>query len=244
MSASPDRLPIAVRAYTPPTKTRKASRTHPWKRPTAVLVFDTETTIDATQRLLLGVWQVYHEGTLIDEGLFHGDDLGIEDLAKLRAYQRTHMADTNRREPLRLISRREFLTEVFWPVAYKQRGLVVGFNLPFDLSRIAVGSGTARGSFFGGGFSLVLWDYMKDGRWQENRYRPRLTVKSIDSKRSLLGLTRRRAPDAEDLIPEHATDAKADPTYVFPVTFSTCGRWRSPSPTPHIRSPRRVKRSA
>lgn len=143
MSASPDRLPVAVRAYTPPTTPRRASRAHPWKMPAAVLVFDTETTTDATQRLLFGVWRVYHEGTVIDEGLFHGDDLGIEDRTKLRAYQRTHDADTTRREPLRLISRREFLTEVFWPVAYKQRGLVVGFNLPFDLSRIAVGSGTA-----------------------------------------------------------------------------------------------------
>jgi len=219
MSASPDRLPIAVRAYTPPAKPRKPSRAHHWKMPATVLVFDTETTTDATQHLLFGVWQVYHEETLIDEGLFHGDDLRIEDRAKLRAYQRTHDADTSRREPLRLISRREFLTDVFWPVAYKQRGLVVGFNLPFDLSRIAIGSGTARGAFFGGGFSLVLWDYMKDGRWQENRYRPRLTVKSIDSKRSLLGMTRRRSPDAEDLIPEHATDGRADPAYVFPGHF-------------------------
>lgn len=219
MSLSPDRLPIAVRAYTPSTKQRKASRAHPWTMPATVLDFDTEATTDPTQRLLFGVWRVYHENTLIDEGLFHGDDLGIEDRAKLRAYARTHRADTTRREPLRLLSRRDFLTEVFWPVAYKQRGLVVGYNLPFDLARIAVGSGTARGAFFGGGFSLVFWDYLKDGRWQENRYRPRLTVKSIDSKRSLLGLTRRRAPDAEDLIPEHATDAQADPGYVFPGHF-------------------------
>ncbi|MGB3306362.1 MAG: hypothetical protein WBA63_09285 [Thermomicrobiales bacterium] len=219
MSASPDRLPIAVRAYTPPTTPRRASRAHPWTMPGTVLVFDTETTTDPTQRLLFGVWRVYHENTLIDEGLFHGDDLGIEDRVKLRAYARTHRADTERREPLRLLSRREFLTDVFWPVAYKQRGLVVGFNLPFDLARIAVGSGTARGAFFGGGFSLVLWEYLKNGAWQENRYRPRLTVKSIDSKRSLLGLTRRRAPDAEDLIPEHATDGKADPGYVFPGHF-------------------------
>lgn len=219
MSLSPDRLPIAVRAYTPSTKQRKASRAHPWTMPATVLDFDTEATTDPTQRLLFGVWRVYHENTLIDEGLFHGDDLGIEDRAKLRAYARTHRADTTRREPLRLLSRRDFLTEVFWPVAYKQRGLVVGYNLPFDLARIAVGSGTARGAFFGGGFSLVFWDYLKDGRWQENRYRPRLTVKSIDSKRSLLGLTRRRAPDVEDLIPEHATDGRADPSYVFPGHF-------------------------
>ena len=99
------------------------------------------------------------------------------------------------------MKRRAFLAEVFWTVAFKYRALVVGFNLPFDLARLAVGSGTARGPRMGGGFSLVLWEYECDGIWEENRYRPRNTVKSIDSKRSLIGFTKRHSPDPEDLIP-------------------------------------------
>ena len=36
--------------------------------------------------------------------------------------------------------------------------MIVGFNLPFDLSRLAIGVSPARGAFEGG-FSFVLWDY-------------------------------------------------------------------------------------
>lgn len=219
MTASPDRLPVAVRAYTPAQKARSATKTRAWKLPSLVLVFDTETTTDATQRLLFGVWRVYQDGALIDEGLFYGDDLGVEERHILQTYAQQKRAETSTPGPLRLISRREFLSEVFWQVAYKGRGLVVGFNLPFDLSRLAISSGTARGAFYGGGFSLALWDYKKNGLWQENRYRPRVVVKSIDSKRSLMGLTRRRSPDHDDLIPDASPDGRADPGYVFPGHF-------------------------
>jgi hypothetical protein len=214
-----DRLPIAVRAYTPPTSERRPSKVRPWNMPGLVLVFDTETTTDPTQRLLFGGWRVYEDGRCIDEGLFHGDDLGLEQQLVLRQYAQTQHVDNPSREPLRLLSRRAFLAEVFWRVAYKARGLVVGFNLPFDLARLAVGAGAARGAYYGGGFSLVLWEYQQQGIWRENRYRPRVVVKSIDSKRSLLGFTKRREPDRDDLIPEGAADGTPDPGYVFPGHF-------------------------
>jgi hypothetical protein len=51
------------------------------------------------------------------------------------------------------------------------------------------------------------------------RSRPRIAVKSIDSKRALIGFTKRRSPDQEDLIPEGATDGKPDPGYTFPGHF-------------------------
>jgi hypothetical protein len=219
MSAAPDRLPMAVRAYTPPQKARSKTKTPTWKQPSLVLVLDTETTTDATQRLLFGVWRVYQDGTLIDEGLFHGDDLGVEDRLTLQTYAKQHITETSTSEPLRVVSRREFLSEVFWRVAYKARGLGVGFNLPFDLSRLAVRSGTARGAYYGGGFSLTLWEYEKDGVWQENRYRPHVVVKSIDSKRSRMGFKSRRSPDQEDLIPEESDDGTPEPGYVFPGHF-------------------------
>ena len=53
---------------------------------------------------------------------------------------------------LRLMSRREF-AERFDKAARKGRATVAGFNLPFDLSRLAVSCGEARGGRFAGGFS-------------------------------------------------------------------------------------------
>lgn len=210
-------LPVAVRAYTPPRGRPGPRRRQPGPAPTApVLVLDTESTTDASQRLTFGCWRVLVGGATVDEGLFFGDDLPEADLATLRAYAASHRADTANAAPLRLLSRRDFLERVVWRVAYKARGLVVGFNLPFDLGRLTVGWGEARGDYYGGGFSLVLWDYERGGERRENRYRPRLAVKSIDSKRALIGFTRRRSPDTADQIPEGSSDGRPDPAYAFP----------------------------
>lgn len=62
----------------------------------------------------------------------------------------------------------------------------MGFNLPFDLSRLAIAAAPSRGQF-GGGNSLRLWD--------DERYCPRIVYKAIDSRRSLIGFT---APDGRD----------------------------------------------
>jgi hypothetical protein len=49
---------------------------------------------------------------------------------------------------------------------------------------------------------LVLWDYEKDAERKTNKYRPRVAIKHIDSKRALKGFTGTRDADAVDLIPE------------------------------------------
>jgi hypothetical protein len=229
-------LPVAVRAYpvphltqTPDTRGKQSKRKRRGRSSERlgaglVLVFDCETTTDPSQQLLFGSWRVYFKGRCIDEGLFYADDLPARDRATLEEYVRTHPAATDRTtgmvsERIRLLSRREFLERVFWPIAYKSRGLVVGFNLPFDLAHLAAGWGEARGDFYGGGFSLRLWEYERDGRHYENRYRPRIALKCIDSKRTLMGFTRRRATDAVDQIPEGSWNGQPDPGYKFPGHF-------------------------
>lgn len=213
-------LPTAVRAYTAPSKAASSHRGQPGPVDDApVLVFDTESRTDPTQRLTFGCWRVLLGGETVDEGLFSADDLPAIDYAVLAAYARSHRADTATREPVRLLSRRDFLREVFWKVAYRARGTVVGFNLPFDLARIGSGWGDARGDFYGGGFSLSLWDYQRGGVWAEDKYRPRLSVKTIDSKRALMGFGKRRSPDQEDLIPEGGEGGEPDPKYAFPGHF-------------------------
>jgi hypothetical protein len=39
-----------------------------------------------------------------------------------------------------------FVDEVFFVYAYDLRGTCVGLNLPFDLSRLAIGHGSAEGT--------------------------------------------------------------------------------------------------
>jgi hypothetical protein len=122
------------------------------------------------------------------------------------------------RRDLILLPRRVFVEQIMWRAAYKVRAWVVGFNLPFDLSRLAVAFGEARG-LYAGGHSLILWNYQDaKGDWREDRYRPRVLIKSIDSKRAFIGFSQRRDPDRVDS-QRGATGSAA--------TSSTCARSHS-----------------
>jgi hypothetical protein len=169
--------------------------------PDSVLVFDTETTVDETQRLLYGSFRYYRwRGNRLEcrrEGLFHADELPTENPAAMQLLQefvrRTSADVVGKDGRLRLYSRTEFVMRVFYPAAYNAGALVVGFNLPFDLSRLAVDVGEGRGHYYGG-FSLVLAQYVdSNGRLRENKFRPRVAYKHIDSKRSLIGFTGTRS---------------------------------------------------
>jgi hypothetical protein len=156
-------------------------------------LFDCETRIDESQRLTFGVYRVFDRLRLIEEGIFHGDDLPAADLAVLTDYVATRVSDASERgkraRPLPLLSRREFVREVFLPLAYKSKALVVGFNLPFDLSRIAIAAAPGRG-YSAGGFSLTLDNYeTADGTRAENPFRPRIAYAPIDSKRARIHFT-------------------------------------------------------
>ena len=211
------RLPIAVRVYPQaPTSERATPRTRKrWRCPDTMLVFDTETRIDATQALTFGSYRFFREGHCLEEGLFYGDDLQEGKKQYLREYVSSHRADTTEEgcPELRLLSRGEFVDRLY-SAAYKGRCLLVGFNLPFDLSRVAFDFTSARGRF-AGGFSLGLWSYGEGEDERSNSFRPRIGIKQIDSKRALKGFTARNSPDKEDLIPEGSSDGTPQEGYKF-----------------------------
>jgi hypothetical protein len=208
-------LAIAIRAF-PDCSERDPRLLKSWRRPGEMLIFDTETRVDAAQRLTFGSFRYVHEGECVDQGLFHGADLPEKDLATLKRYVLTH-SDGQR---LRLLTLREFLcgregyAGLFRQI-YKGRCLFVAFNHPFDLSRIAHDFTDAR-KRFAGGFSLGIWP---DQRWLDrdlrNRHRPRIAIKHIDSKRALIGLSSREGIDEEDLIPEESRTSKPEEDYIF-----------------------------
>lgn len=121
-----------------------------WRR--RVLILDCETTTDPTQRLTFGCYRVarwHGDGsgdgpslTFDEEGFFHADDLpdrNPDGYAALADFARSHAPETTgfyRNRTLTLYSLRDFLESVLWP-ALRDDWLIVGFNLPFDLSRLA-----------------------------------------------------------------------------------------------------------
>jgi hypothetical protein len=180
----PIQIETAVRAYVPRTRPRSTKTSVPYG-PAPVLVFDTETTTDAAQAFLFGAYRIHErDGRLLQEGLVHADGLEPDKLAILEAYVRDHAADNG--TPIALHSRASFVEHVLWPVAYKARGLAVGFNIPFDLSRIAVGWRASRS----GGFSLRLWEGVeRGGNTVPHQYRPEVTITPYGPRRAFLRFT-------------------------------------------------------
>jgi len=175
-----------------------------------MFVMDTETTTDSTQRLTFGSYRFLVDNELREEGLFYADDLPAKDRRTLEKY----VAAQNRRGTrLLILSRRDFLKKLY-KAAYKGRALLVGFNLPFDLSRLAFTARPARGRF-AGGFSLSIWSYIKMGVERPSTRRPSIGIKHIDSKRALKGFTARYGPDNSDLIPEGSTTGEPEKGYKF-----------------------------
>jgi len=177
-----DRLIIQLRAYVAGQRgksRRKADRA--WTSGVSV-VFDTETATDPSQRLRFGAYQIRHDGALIERGLFHADDAAGDDLAALRAYA-AQLRPTEDGERLALLTRAEFVEHAIFKWGLEAGGLIVGFNLPFDLSRIAIahtyGKGTMKGGF---SFTLV------EGR-------PNLRVKHLSQRASFINFAGQNGDD-------------------------------------------------
>ena len=113
------------------------------KWPQHALVFDTETRITADQSLTFGVYRlcklVKNNYVVTEEGLFYADDLPAKERKALHAYKHTAISDVASFPPrFPLYSRSEFIKGVFWPAIKHKGALIVGFNLPFDLARLAL----------------------------------------------------------------------------------------------------------
>ncbi|MBB5156605.1 DNA polymerase [Saccharopolyspora phatthalungensis] len=239
---SGDFLPVSVRGWTDqPRERRKRHGSDRTPETRHVLVVDTETTIDTAQALTFGCYRYCYVDTAPDgqitvttvaEGLIYADDLPETDpdgYATLTDYVRTHEANVDLFylgcEPdwrLRLYSRSEFIEQWINGVAYRDRwgkrvdrepATLVMFNAPFDLSRLAGSASEARdgstAARFAGGFSLAL-STNADGN--PVQWRPRVRVKSIDSKRSLKGFS---ALDKQTRFRGHFLDLR---TLVFSLT--------------------------
>jgi hypothetical protein len=204
----PDELDIAVRVFPTRPSGRRRGRARGRRRqvrrtdPAESLIFDTETATGPSQRLKIGAWRLNVDRpgnepgtTCVEEGLFHADDLAAFDpdgYSELLAYvAERNDADTAPGFPstLRLMSASEWLQKRLFRYGYEHRDRphsdVVGFNLAFDLGRLASHWGSGRGRNHGA-FSLGLWgSHDADGTWHDRLYHPRLIVRSIDPRRTL-----------------------------------------------------------
>ena len=166
-------MPIALRGYAeceafPPSNSKKPDlRPSKW-----TIIFDTETHIDAAQALRFGNYQVRDGERLHEAGIFY--DPNALTAAEVELLQRV-----TAREKLVLRSVSEFIEKVFFKYGYEREGVIVGFNLPFDISRIAIRHASARG-FMRGGFTFIL---------SEHPWRARIQVKHLSARSAFIAFT-------------------------------------------------------
>ncbi|WP_339931301.1 hypothetical protein [uncultured Brevundimonas sp.] len=177
-----DRLIIQLRAYVAsPRRRERQSKRSAWTSGICI-IFDTETTTDPSQRLRFGAYQIRDRGTLIARGLFHADDAPKEDYADLRAAFRT-LRPTEDGELLEFITRAEFIQHVLFGWGQEVGAMIVGFNLPFDLSRLATAHTYGKGSMKGG-FSFTYADK-----------RPNIRIKHLSQRAAFINFAGKGSAD-------------------------------------------------
>ena len=191
-------LDIFLRAHTivvdPQKRRRRRWRTRGNDRrirkrwPKWAIVFDCESRTDSKQALTFGFYRVLRlmgdVYVLEEEGAFYADDLPVRERAILEGFTRSITDIEVKRFPpdFPCHSRSQFVKSVFYRYA-RQGALIVGFNLCFDLARIA--SKWTEGEK--NEWSLLLVEY-PDGK--ENLHFPRVLIEPIDSKKSFISFRR------------------------------------------------------
>jgi hypothetical protein len=181
------RLPLYFRCYTEKKgkkheKGGKRDEIEP--NSDLVLVFDTETKSDEYQGLVFGSCGVWSYGKLRHFYMFYDDDLPEQNIKKI--------AKITSKFKCLLLSRKDFVEKVFIPYVYRARAVCVGFNLPFDLSRLATYTGKAKLQH--NGFSLLL---------SENKSNPRVVIKSLDGKSAFIQFASHSKTETEKKSPTY-----------------------------------------
>jgi hypothetical protein len=202
VKGSQERHDIFVRAHAPlPSKKSSWSGVCRRKWPDSALIFDTETRIDPRQKLAFGCFRLYelkrNNYRCVDEGLFHADDLGRAERTVLERYVRNplNVPKTNIFPPLlklKLVSRNAFVRKIFWG-AVRRGDLIVGFNLPFDLSRLAVKF--EKGKKGGWSLAITLRKGRRSGKEEVDIERPRIVITSMNSKSAFFKLSSKWRPE-------------------------------------------------
>ena len=168
-------LEIALRAYVPTGRQVNQWRGNDIGPSDWTLIFDTETTTDAAQALKFGVYQVRKGQDLWEAGYFVNPEILTDrEMSVIQSYAAQHN--------YRYMTVAEFVEYVFFGIGYDLRATIVGFNLPFDISRLALRHGNSRGRVMKGGFSFQLSPH---GYW------PNIQIKHLSARVSLIRFTTR-----------------------------------------------------
>jgi hypothetical protein len=183
-----DRLTILLRAFVERKRRKRRSRPKKLMPSDWTLIFDTETTTDQSQNLRFGSYQLRRRGHLRERGVFYNPDaLSAENIETIKTVIATER-DQYPGERIYVMTRTEFVENVLLDKAYPLGAIIVGFNLPFDLSRLAIGHSSARGRMKGG-FSFQL---------SKRIDRPHLRIKHLNGRSAFIDFSGTKTEALQD----------------------------------------------
>lgn len=183
----PDRPPST-------TDTRRALRRFGVEE---VLVFDTETRVGIDQRLLVLSWVLLVDGDVTEEGIAYPDDLTADEKRRLRSWAKSRGFTDSETATRKLWTVDRWLNDRLWKYSYRRQATVAGFNLSFDLSRLALHTSLIRRSFYRGGWTLQFWGYPAEPgsrrTWNEKPHEGALRIRQAPGRHTFFGWTTPRS---------------------------------------------------
>lgn len=189
MITTPEPVPVFLRVHTRvrDEKHRDTDWQPPKKWANFALVFDCETTTDLREGLNFLWWRFCElkAGLYVSqrEGVVYADQLDRASVRLIREFASNNRADVEEECPkdIRVESRTEFVRNEFWQ-ALSLGAVIVCFNAPFDLSRLALEYREAQNK--NTGWSMVMWKY--EGK--PDKLKPRIRIKPKDSRSAFINL--------------------------------------------------------
>jgi len=154
---------IFVRAFVPKINRKKEKEDDKYN-PNILVIFDTETTNTKEQNLLFGTCVIVKNGK--EEWYIFYGDISENDKKILEQKAKEH--------GFKLITAKEFV-RLLYLYGYYFRGKIIGFNLPFDISRLII-----KYEYDSESFTLYL-----------NEKLPPIKIKALDKKRAFIRFKRK-----------------------------------------------------
>ncbi len=188
----PQAEPVSLRCYAGGYKPASRYPSNENANNGVMLTLATETTFDQQQSLTFGSCAVWINGSLYKICLFHEEGLDSKKVDVIR--QVGNALQKEKDCTVTVLSKDEFVTNVFYPYVYEARAKCVGFDLPYELSRLAASWGTARK--IQNAFSMKLVEGIPRI--------PAIRIKSIDSNVAFIQFaTPLRTKSEKKKVPTH-----------------------------------------
>jgi hypothetical protein len=187
-----DRLDLHFRAHTVPVKPPKEHRTNRHtKRPEHALIFRCATTGDEKQDLLFGAYICAR----LKDGKYTAEDIGLfcrdghpAELQVLERFVRDSAYEVG--------SLDEFRRKVF--LKYLKSGaLIVAYDAPFEISRIAIKWNKSRKKRRAFAFYFRMFRDKKTGKMRPSGFAPGLSIESLDASKAIYRLIKYKFHDMD-----------------------------------------------